>query len=678
MRTGLLLLSFFVFFSAQVFSQTAASLYKEYSRAEKAADWAQAERIARQGVSAYPDELGFITCLTYALRKEKKPAEALAVIKPAYAKYPAEKNIRDNYVYTLTDLGWELDGKKEYAAAHDYFFKAYSVNPDDQWAVNAYGYSLGRIGKWEESIAVLKKGMADFPENAQIPGNLVSSYLSYGWDFYNAKDFSKAVELFREARALKPDDEYCLNAYGVGLRETGALQEAIGVLETGYKKYPANAYLKGNLLWTYLLKANREKESVLKNPSPNKTGLDAVETWFQKAGAVDAGNESYLLNYGIFLNDVKRYDEALAVLEKGERLFPADPFFTGNIQFSFQEKERGLAAKKEYAVAIDVITKARQRFPDEAWFLIDLVNDYFALKDYGRSGDALVEFALKKNLQEYRKPLEYNKEELVYFRVSPLVWKFAEQSDFKSGFSLIDKIAAAYPDAYFISEMRGILFFLSGEKEKGIALVNKAYDQYAAVHPEAKKTITISLPLRGTYLVYGNNRGDSVTHAGVNRFCYDFMGANVHGEIVKPGVVFPGEKNADYYGFGTDILCPVDGVIEDVIDRYDDMKPRAIPVLGDGNMITVTDDAGYHYVFAHLRKGSTKVVKGQHVKTGAKLGEMGNTGYSAYPHFHFGVYTADWRVSLEVQFSSYKLIGKNGEEKLMTMGVPQTGDVIRN
>jgi murein DD-endopeptidase MepM/ murein hydrolase activator NlpD len=185
------------------------------------------------------------------------------------------------------------------------------------------------------------------------------------------------------------------------------------------------------------------------------------------------------------------------------------------------------------------------------------------------------------------------------------------------------------------------------------------------------------LPLKGTFLVYGNNRSDAVTHAGLNRFCFDFMGSDSQGNLQKPGAVFPG-KNSDYYGFGASLYSPVDGLVEDVVDLYEDVTPRAEAMLGDGNSVTIKDASGYHYLFAHIKKGSARVAKGQEVKAGDVLAELGNTGYTAYPHFHFGVYTPDWRVSLEVKFSSYTILAKDGTEKKVLDGTPQTGEVIKN
>jgi murein DD-endopeptidase MepM/ murein hydrolase activator NlpD len=55
-----------------------------------------------------------------------------------------------------------------------------------------------------------------------------------------------------------------------------------------------------------------------------------------------------------------------------------------------------------------------------------------------------------------------------------------------------------------------------------------------------------------------------------------------------------------------------------------------------GNFIILTHDGGYQTLYAHLSAVSVK--KDNRVVQGAKIGEVGNTGYSTGPHLHFAAY----------------------------------------
>ncbi len=56
---------------------------------------------------------------------------------------------------------------------------------------------------------------------------------------------------------------------------------------------------------------------------------------------------------------------------------------------------------------------------------------------------------------------------------------------------------------------------------------------------------------------------------------------------------------------------------------------------GWGKMVVVRHSSGYETVYAHLRKIYVK--KGQWLKLGQAVGEMGSTGRSTGPHLHYGI-----------------------------------------
>jgi murein DD-endopeptidase MepM/ murein hydrolase activator NlpD len=86
---------------------------------------------------------------------------------------------------------------------------------------------------------------------------------------------------------------------------------------------------------------------------------------------------------------------------------------------------------------------------------------------------------------------------------------------------------------------------------------------------------------------------------------------------------------------GTPVVSPHAGVVEAV-----DYQARAA-----GNYVVVDSDGeGYDFVFMHLRTGSVRVVVGQHVRAGQRIGEVGSTGESSGPHLHFEVWVGGWYV----------------------------------
>jgi len=77
---------------------------------------------------------------------------------------------------------------------------------------------------------------------------------------------------------------------------------------------------------------------------------------------------------------------------------------------------------------------------------------------------------------------------------------------------------------------------------------------------------------------------------------------------------------------GTDIYATGDGVVMQVERSYG----------GYGNIIIINHGFGYETVYAHLSKMGVR--RGEKVKRGQVIGQVGNTGKSTSPHLHYEVH----------------------------------------
>jgi hypothetical protein len=124
------------------------------------------------------------------------------------------------------------------------------------------------------------------------------------------------------------------------------------------------------------------------------------------------------------------------------------------------------------------------------------------------------------------------------------------------------------------------------------------------------------------------------------RFAIDWMRVDANGELVHgdPGIA------SNYVDYGAKVYAVADGTVVETLDDLDDQVPGTLPdpttitlKTVDGNHVILDIGHGLYAFYAHLRKGSITVHKGEHVKAGMVIGNLGNTGNTSGPHLHFHV-----------------------------------------
>ena len=151
-----------------------------------------------------------------------------------------------------------------------------------------------------------------------------------------------------------------------------------------------------------------------------------------------------------------------------------------------------------------------------------------------------------------------------------------------------------------------------------------------------------SLPFREKFYVEfgGIRRKDSHSWNIISqRYAYDF---EIRDEKNSP--YHDDYKVIDnYYSYKHEVLCPCDGVVVEVCNKYEDTKiadKRCIVCDVDdvrSNHIIIFHGNNEYSMIAHLLKDTIKVEEGNQVKRGEVLALVGNSGNTNGPHIHFQV-----------------------------------------
>ncbi len=232
--------------------------------------------------------------------------------------------------------------------------------------------------------------------------------------------------------------------------------------------------------------------------------------------------------------------------------------------------------------------------------------------------------------------------------------------------------------------------------------VSKKYHAVLDLQPlRYENNSKLILPVTGRAFVhdghdyYSHHRrldvtGGMTTAIGVKtnmtRYAYDFVIVDEAGKMYRGD----GEKNEDWYGFGSPIVAPADGVVVAMADGQPDntkskknlemsiegfMKNHNLPF---GNYAIIDHQNGEYSFFAHFKNGSVTVKKGDLVKQGQKIGEMGFSGDAFLVHLHYQLQSNDnWGEGLPSYFHDYeRFVG--GKFLPVELGQIDSGDVVKS
>lgn len=172
-----------------------------------------------------------------------------------------------------------------------------------------------------------------------------------------------------------------------------------------------------------------------------------------------------------------------------------------------------------------------------------------------------------------------------------------------------------------------------------------------------RPAVEVRAPVQGRWQAV-NSPADKVPSHGVHAYGQTYAIDLVH--VPDPDSRWTGvhrkplaRRPQEFPGFGQPVLAPANGTVVRVSDWQRDHWSRNSPlgvlyllfegtfreVFGVGrilgNHIVLDLGDGVYAAFAHLRRRSTLVTKGQRVTAGQRIASCGNSGNTSEPHVHF-------------------------------------------
>jgi hypothetical protein len=121
-------------------------------------------------------------------------------------------------------------------------------------------------------------------------------------------------------------------------------------------------------------------------------------------------------------------------------------------------------------------------------------------------------------------------------------------------------------------------------------------------------------------------------------FAIDWIKVDAEGKAFRGD----GKKSENWLCYGVDVLAVGPGTVVETMRDLPDETPGVPPTITDvthiaGNHVLLDLGGGHYAMYAHLAPKSLTVHVGDHVKSGDKIGLLGNSGNSTGPHLHFQI-----------------------------------------
>lgn len=183
----------------------------------------------------------------------------------------------------------------------------------------------------------------------------------------------------------------------------------------------------------------------------------------------------------------------------------------------------------------------------------------------------------------------------------------------------------------------------------------------------------LMFPLVGEWMISEGGRMVSENeHAATKneRFAYEMV-LMVGNQLFSHA----GMKNEDWFAFGRPVLADADGTVVTALDDTADNAPyHPNPEAKHGNVVVVDHGDGEFSVYSHVKRASVTVKRGDRVRAGQKIAEVGNSGDSAFARLEYNLQTsADLNdsVGLPAAFERVTVNGKRGNKV-----EPVRGDLV--
>lgn len=345
----------------------------------------------------------------------KRYAEAVAPLREAV-------RLKPDLPLANYGLGNAYHNLKQYPEAVAAFQRALQLKPGEVTYLYMLGLSYAAMGNQSEALQTAKTleaknstGFANLlydrinelskqARQSNVPANTSAAALAdQGWKYYDAKDYSKAVEACKKALALDPRNVGAFNVLGLAYSGLNRYPDATAALQHAISLKPAEGLYRYNLGLAYYSAGDDAKaidafraalalklDSELSAKAHREIGLsyyrlkhyDLAVSAHRQSLALKPDDPPTLCDLGAAYFVLKQYPEAEAVLQQSLRLKSDQIWCNYYLGWIYNDQ-------KKYAEAVTRLREEVRLSPSYANASLELGYAYMQLKRYPEAVAAL-------------------------------------------------------------------------------------------------------------------------------------------------------------------------------------------------------------------------------------------------------------------------------------------------
>lgn len=157
--------------------------------------------------------------------------------------------------------------------------------------------------------------------------------------------------------------------------------------------------------------------------------------------------------------------------------------------------------------------------------------------------------------------------------------------------------------------------------------------------PDEEESYLIELPVRGTWTA-GHAGGSVSTNyhnaSTAQQYAIDIVKVNDEAKFYTNN----GSELENVFSFGEPLYSPVDGMVVALVDTLPNSEITIAPsdsLNPAGNHVVIEFETDRYVILAHLEPNTISINKGDTVRAGDFIGNIGNSGNTSWPHLHMHI-----------------------------------------